>query len=108
MGLIALKALTAVQEEDMKKPQNLLYEVETAQANGGDGIVAIGPTYRNIVAKDSYPTLDGVETLYELFIGSAKRYAKNPCLGYRPQASFPVFKILLSTYKIILRSEHHP
>lgn len=69
----------------MKHAENLLYEVEPARPSKGEGTVAIGPVYRNIIAKDAYPTLDGVKTLYELFTRSAKRYAKNPCLGSRPQ-----------------------
>lgn len=85
LGFIALKALSACQEEEMKHAENLLYEVEPARPSKGEGTVAIGPVYRNIIAKDAYPTLDGVKTLYELFTRSAKRYAKNPCLGSRPQ-----------------------
>ncbi len=85
LGLVALKALTAVQEDEMKHAENLLVEVAPAEPSKGEGTVAIGPTYRNVVAKDAYPTLDGVKTLYELFTSSAKRYAQNPCLGSRKQ-----------------------
>ena len=85
LGIVALKALSACQEEEMKHAENLLHEVEPAQPSNGKGSVAKGPVYRNVVAKDNYPTLDGVKTLYELFTRSAKRYAKNPCLGSRPQ-----------------------
>ena len=92
LGLVALKALVAFQEDDMKHAENLLVEVEAAQPSKGEGTVAIGPTYKNVIAKDAYPTLDGVKTLYELFNSSAKRYAKNPCLGSRKQVCFTVSK----------------
>lgn len=37
-----------------------------------------------MVAKDSWPTLGGVSTLYELFEKSVKTYPDNKCLGWRP------------------------
>lgn len=94
LGLVALKALISLQEDEMKHAENLLIEVEAAQPSRGEGTVAIGPTYKNVIAKDAYPTLDGVKTLYELFTSSAKRYARNPCLGSRKQ----VCSTMLSDY----------
>ena len=53
-----------------------------------EGKPALGPTYRNVVAVDGYPTLEGVTTLYELFQNSVARYPDNACLGHRPQVGF--------------------
>jgi hypothetical protein len=86
IGLVALRALLLVQEQQMgRKAENLLHEVAPPTPGAGEGSVSTGPVYRNVFAKDGYPTLDGVKTLYELFATSAKRFAKNPCLGTRKQ-----------------------
>lgn len=84
VGLVALKALLSAGDRGMaKQAENLLYEVAPAAPSRGEGGVATGPSYRNVIAKDGFPELDGVKTLYELFSISAKRFAKNPCLGTR-------------------------
>lgn len=59
-----------------------LHEVAPAQAANGSK-PAVGPEYRNVLAKDGPPSLDGVTTLYELFQRSVKKYANNKCLGHR-------------------------
>ena len=84
VGLIALRAIDALRDRVMtRKAENLLCEVAPATLADGKEKPACGPTYRNIVAKEDFPPLDGVTTLYELFKRSASRYPNNPCLGTR-------------------------
>lgn len=64
----------------------MVSEVAPAEPSG-EGRPAVGPTYRNVVATEGYPTLEGVSTLYELFQSSAEKYADNPCLGHRVEVS---------------------
>jgi long-chain acyl-CoA synthetase len=45
---------------------------------------ALSPIYRNVAAKDGWPKLAGVTTLYELFEKSVNAYPTNKCLGWRP------------------------
>ncbi|CAK0787391.1 hypothetical protein CVIRNUC_010611 [Coccomyxa viridis] len=66
-----------------RKAENLLCEVAPATLADGKDKPACGPTCRNIVAKEEFPPLDGITTLYELFKRSASRYPNNPCLGTR-------------------------
>ena len=84
VGLIALRAIDALTDRVMtRKAENLLCEVAPATPADGKDKPACGPTYRNIVAKEEFPPLDGITTLYELFKRSASRYPNNPCLGTR-------------------------
>lgn len=86
VGLIALRAIDVVREKSMtRKAENLLCEVAPATPSAGEGSPACGPTYRNVAAKNEFPPLDGVTTLYELFKRSASRFPHNPCLGTRKQ-----------------------
>ena len=62
----------------------LVAEVEGA-AQAREGKPACGPVYKNVLAQDVYPTLDGISTLYELFTSSVAKHADNMCLGHRPQ-----------------------
>ena len=45
---------------------------------------AVGPTYRNIAAKEDWPTLPGATTLFESFERSVKNNPDAKCLGWRP------------------------
>ena len=84
VGLIALRAIDALRDRVMtRKAENLLCEVAPATPADGKDKPACGPTYRNIVAKEEFPPLDGITTLYELFKRSASRYPNKPCLGTR-------------------------
>lgn len=84
MGLIALRAIDVLREKSMtRKAENLLCEVSPPSPSDGKDSPGCGPTYRNIAAKDAFPPLDGVTTLYELFKRSASRFPNNPCLGTR-------------------------
>lgn len=52
---------------------------------GKEGKPGASKVLRHVAAKDGFPTPD-VATLYEVFDMSAKKYASNKCLGYRPIA----------------------
>ena len=51
-----------------------------------DGVPSASRIYRNKIALDGFPDLSkyGISTLYELFQFSAKKFAGERCLGYRP------------------------
>ena len=40
---------------------------------------------RNMLAKDGFPKLEGVSTLFEMFESSVRRFNDCDCLGWRPQ-----------------------
>ena len=114
VGLIALRAIDALRNRVMtRKAENLLCEVAPATLADGKDKPACGPTCRNIVAKEEFPPLDGITTLYELFKRSASRYPNNPCLGTRKHvrihcSSINVYKIatliLAGTGRLIANS----
>lgn len=43
---------------------------------------------RAAIAKDGAPGLDGMSTLYEMFMHSVQQYGKNNCLGYRKNENY--------------------
>lgn len=59
---------------------------------------ATGPEYRNVIAKDGPPKLDGITTLYELFQASVKKYGPTPCLGHRPVVDGKAGDFVWETY----------
>ncbi|KAK9806148.1 hypothetical protein WJX72_003254 [[Myrmecia] bisecta] len=62
-------------------------DVTVALGTGGTtkgGAEKVGPAYRNVVAKEHWPKLEGVTTLYELFERSVTKYFNCKCLGWRP------------------------
>ncbi len=54
---------------------------------------------RNVLAKDGFPKLEGMSTLYEMFESSVRRFGDCDCLGWRPQEgdTFGAYKWL--TYR---------
>ncbi|KAK9828036.1 hypothetical protein WJX81_003948 [Elliptochloris bilobata] len=76
----------------------LVTEVEPATPARG-GKPAYGPVYRNVTAREGYPTLEGITTLYELFSSSAAKYPDNPCLGHRPQVDGKALSYDWLTYR---------
>ena len=46
--------------------KSLMVEVAPGRPAIGD-LPATGPTYRNVIAKDGFATLEGVTTLFEMF-----------------------------------------
>ena len=104
VGLIAIKAIRGSSE--MVQADNLLAEYEPADPKADP---AVGPTYRNVCALDGYPTLEGPETLYELFTSSVERFADNPCLGTRSKVrseAFARFQMLTRSAKATGQSIH--
>lgn len=61
---------------------DLVVQVGEATPASGDK-PACGPILRSHLAKDGYPVLENVTTLYELFQRSVKTYGDRPCLGKR-------------------------
>ncbi|KAK9816726.1 hypothetical protein WJX72_004272 [[Myrmecia] bisecta] len=51
---------------------------------GKKDVPEVGPTYRNIEAKDGFLALQGISSLWELFESSVKRFPGSQCLGSRP------------------------
>lgn len=66
----------------MSTKYKYLIEAEPARPATADA-VSSSPVYRSCYAKDGFPKLEGVTTLYELFTRSVEKYAKNACLGAR-------------------------
>ncbi|KAK9817123.1 hypothetical protein WJX72_009841 [[Myrmecia] bisecta] len=63
---------------------NLLIEVAPGTPAVGEK-PALGPVYRNVLAKDGFKTLatEGISTLYELFQHCVTKHADSPALGSR-------------------------
>lgn len=61
----------------------LLAEVAPGRPASG-GKPAVGPTYRNKHAKDGFPTITGVTTLYELFRSAQASSGLAHCVGVNP------------------------
>ena len=57
-------------------------EVEPARPAQGE-TPAAGPVYKATAAQGGFPSLQDVNTCYELFQRSVKLYADRPCLGSR-------------------------
>ena len=83
VGLIAIKAIRG-SSDMVQTGEGLLAEYEPPDKAASP---PVGPTYRNVCALEGYPTIEGAETLYELFSRSVERFANNPCLGTRPKVS---------------------
>ncbi|CAI5484905.1 unnamed protein product [Closterium sp. Yama58-4] len=60
------------------------WAIKTADAvPASEGVLSKGPTYKSFYAKDGYAKLDGINTVWELFDNSVKKFAKNKFLGKR-------------------------
>ena len=56
--------------------------------------------FRHVSAKDGFPTLEGISSLYELFTQSVNKFPSNKCLGHRPKlADGTVGPFVFKTYK---------
>ena len=62
---------------------DLLIEVSAAAPGNGD-TPAVGPVYRNVLAKDGYSSVDGVKNLYDVFSRSVRQFGDSECIGWRP------------------------
>ena len=79
-------------------PQNRdSFLVEVAPGSpGATEKPAVGPVYRNKLARDGYSSFEGVDNLFDLFSRSVDSYADKECIGWRPSGDEP-FKWL--TYR---------
>ncbi|CAI7781178.1 unnamed protein product [Closterium sp. NIES-54] len=60
------------------------WAIKTADAvPASEGVLSKGPTYKSFYAKDGYSKLEGINTVWELFDNSVKKFAKNKFLGKR-------------------------
>ena len=55
--------------------------------------------FRNVAAKDGFPTMEGATTLYEVFENSVKTYSDKQCLGFRPMVDGKAGPYQWWTYK---------
>ena len=62
------------------------------------GLPSAGPVYRNIAAKDGFPTIEPT-TLFELFENSVKKHADKECLGRREVKDGVAGPFVFKTYK---------
>ncbi|EMS58749.1 Long chain acyl-CoA synthetase 1 [Triticum urartu] len=66
------------------KKQVFTIQVEDGKP-GKDGQPAVGPVFRNILAKDGFPPLDpDMRTSWDVFRTAAGKYPDNRMLGWRP------------------------
>uniref|UniRef100_A0A452XW33 AMP-dependent synthetase/ligase domain-containing protein n=1 Tax=Aegilops tauschii subsp. strangulata TaxID=200361 RepID=A0A452XW33_AEGTS len=66
------------------KKQVFTIQVEDGKP-GKDGRPAVGPVFRNILAKDGFPPLDpDMRTSWDVFRTAAGKYPDNRMLGWRP------------------------
>lgn len=82
-GAGASPSTAATTSSSMPK-HSLLYEASPA-VPASAGKPARGPEYRVLAAKEGWPKLEGVTTLYELWTTSVEKYGPRRCLGWRPK-----------------------
>eukprot|EP00208_Stichococcus_sp_RCC1054_P000779 CAMPEP_0206135542 /NCGR_PEP_ID=MMETSP1473-20131121/813_1 /ASSEMBLY_ACC=CAM_ASM_001109 /TAXON_ID=1461547 /ORGANISM="Stichococcus sp, Strain RCC1054" /LENGTH=674 /DNA_ID=CAMNT_0053527461 /DNA_START=39 /DNA_END=2063 /DNA_ORIENTATION=- len=77
-------------------------EMNLTAAIGEKGVSSEGKPvsaeYRNVIAKDGFPTLGPITTLYELWVESVKKYPNNKCLGWRDTTKGPEAPYVWMTY----------
>lgn len=66
-----------------------------------------GPVYRSALAKDGYPTLEGISTVWDLFSKSAEKYSSNNMLGKREIVDGKVGKYVWLTYAEVMEKTMH-
>ncbi|CAA3003466.1 long chain acyl- synthetase 4-like [Olea europaea subsp. europaea] len=75
--------------------------VEIEKAKGGkDGRPSVGPVYRNVLVKDGFrPLAQGLESCWDIFRGSVKKYPNHRMLGEREIVNGKAGKYVWLTYK---------
>ncbi|GMH22646.1 hypothetical protein Nepgr_024489 [Nepenthes gracilis] len=79
--------------------ERYIIEIEPSKP-GVDGRPSIGPVYRNIEAKNGFRQLpEGIETCWDVFCMSVRKYPNNPMLGRQETVDGKVGKYVWLTYK---------
>ncbi|KAJ9542994.1 hypothetical protein OSB04_022701 [Centaurea solstitialis] len=75
---------------------------------GVDGNPSVGPIYRNLLAKDGFPSLDfGLTTTWEVFRDSVEKYPDNRMLGWRELVDGKWGPYVWKTYKTVYQEVLH-
>ncbi|KAJ7294140.1 hypothetical protein O6H91_Y275800 [Diphasiastrum complanatum] len=83
----------------MDEIKNYLWKVEEG-VEGKDGQQSLGPVYRSIFAKDGFSKCpEGIQTCWDIFSQSAKKYPKNTMLGRREILNGKAGKYVWQTYQ---------
>ncbi|XP_048231197.1 long chain acyl-CoA synthetase 1 isoform X2 [Ricinus communis] len=82
-----------------KKMKVFAVEVEEGR-EGKDGNPSVGPVYRNVLSKNEFPAPDcDMDTAWDLFSVSVKKYPENKMLGWRKFVNGKVGPYVWKTYK---------
>uniref|UniRef100_A0A7N0ZX83 Long-chain-fatty-acid--CoA ligase n=1 Tax=Kalanchoe fedtschenkoi TaxID=63787 RepID=A0A7N0ZX83_KALFE len=74
-------------------------QVESGK-EGQDGKPSVGPVYRNVLAKDEFPSPDpSLSTSWDIFRSSAEKHAGNKMLGWRELVDGRFGPYIWKTYK---------
>lgn len=76
--------------------------------NGRKGDPSVGPVYRNLLAKQSFPSLDShFKTTWDVFRFSAKKYPDNRMLGWRELVNGNWGPYIWKTYDTVYQEVLH-
>ncbi|KAA8520946.1 hypothetical protein F0562_011619 [Nyssa sinensis] len=79
--------------------KRFIIEIEHAK-EAKDGKPSIGPVYRSVFAKDSFPPpIEGLDSCWDIFRMSVEKYPDNPMLGRREIVNGKPGKYVWQTYK---------
>nr|GEV35037.1 long chain acyl-CoA synthetase 1-like [Tanacetum cinerariifolium] len=77
-------------------------KVEDGRKGAGDGDPSVGPVYRNVLAKQSFPPLDpNFKTAWDVFRSSVEKYPNNKMLGWRELDNGKWGPYIWKTYKTV-------
>ncbi|KVH94530.1 AMP-binding, conserved site-containing protein [Cynara cardunculus var. scolymus] len=75
---------------------------------GVDGDPSVGPIYRNLLAKDGFPSLDSdLKTTWDVFRNSVEKYPDNRMLGWREIVDGKWGPYIWRTYKAVYEEVLH-
>ena len=90
---------TEGQQEHHEQRTGVKWVVQVGPARPGSASQpSAGPVYRNVAAKDGFPTIEPT-TLYHLFDSSVKAYGDRECLGRREVKDGVAGPFVFKTYK---------
>ncbi|PNX97156.1 long chain acyl-CoA synthetase 1-like protein, partial [Trifolium pratense] len=79
--------------------KNFSVKVEEGR-EGRNGMLSIGPVYRNLLAKNQYPPLDpDFTSAWDIFSMSVKKHPQNRMLGWRKIVDGKLGPYVWKTYK---------
>ena len=80
--------VTTKMSDVVRRRGKMLYEVAPSKPGSGSDQPSAGPTYRANYAQNGFPTLEGVNSLYEVFQKSVQECATKECLGHRVDKNY--------------------